>query len=80
MVRVITPEQFEEACRRFDLSYWAADDLATYKAGAESLRRLKAMAIELGVEQATVIFNRLVEERIEPHARSDYYWPTSVTV
>ena len=75
-----TPEQFEEACRRFDLSYWAADDLATYRAGLAANAKLHEMAAELGIEQATVIFNRIVEERIEPHARADYYWPTSVTV
>jgi hypothetical protein len=59
-----TLEQFEEACRRFGCPYWAADDLATFKASADAFRALPPMAIELGMDQAIGIFNRIVEERI----------------
>lgn len=69
-----TPEQFEAACRLHDLTFSAADDFAAWKRGNESLKALHAMATELGLDVAIPIFNRIVDTKIAPHARADYYW------
>jgi hypothetical protein len=71
----MTPaEQFEEACRRHDLSFQHADDYAAWRAGNESLHAINRMADELGIEVAAPIWNRVVDTKLLPHARAEYYW------
>lgn len=69
-----TPEAFEEACRRHDLSFQHADDYASWKRGNESLHAICVMAAELGIEQAAPIWNAIVREKVIPIHQADYLW------
>lgn len=69
-----TPEAFEEACRRHDLSFQYADDHASWKRGNESLHEINRMAEELGIEVAAPIWNRIVDMKIIDLHRAEYYW------
>lgn len=71
----MTEDEFRKACRKHDLTYAYSDDSAVYFAGAESERKLRMAAEEIGFDRARVIWNEVVAEKInDEDIRKSYEW------
>jgi hypothetical protein len=69
-----TEAEFEEACKRHDLTFEYSDDHSVWQRGCSSLAKLRAMANELGLDKAVPIWNRIVDTKLVADARQQFYW------
>lgn len=69
-----TEAEFEEVCRRHDLTYEYSDDGDVWRAGCRSRDNIIAMANTLGMDRAVPIWNRVCDEKIIAGRAEQFYW------
>ena len=72
--RPITPEAFREMCKRHDLTFDYSDDSAVWRAGRDSLARIREAAKQLDRATAVRIWNEVVDEKMTVHNAAEFYW------
>lgn len=70
----ITEEEFRNMCQRHDLTYDFSDDHRVWMNGQKEFDRIKAIAKELPRETAVRIWNEVVDTKIVPECRTQFYW------
>lgn len=67
-------EEFLRLCRRHDLTYAYSDDHRYWTRGQQTLKELKAFAKDnLSPEEATTIWNSVVDTKIAEGHRETFY-------
>lgn len=72
--RLMSEQQFEEMCRRHDLTYVYSDDGGVWRAGEKSLDAIIVAAADLPREVAVRIWNEIVDTKVMPEYREQFYW------
>lgn len=70
----VTLEQFESLVAEHDLTYAYADDFSSWKSGSYELQKIQEMAKQLPREDVVRIWNKYVDIKLVPNARSEFYW------
>jgi hypothetical protein len=70
----MTEEQFREMCVKHDLTYDYSDDGSVWRRGAASYQKVRAAAQELGMDKAKQIWNEVVDSKLRPEGREQFYW------
>ena len=70
----MTESEFRELCRAHDLTYAYSDDHTVWQRGRQSLDRVKEAAASLDHEVAVRIWNEVVDEKLKPEYRQEWYW------
>jgi len=70
----MTEEEFRTMCEQHDLTYAYSDDHSVWRRGTDSLRRVREAAAQLGDEKAVPIWNSVVDQKLVPEARTQFYW------
>lgn len=74
MTDQITEEEFRTMCRRHDLTYQYSDDHGVWTRGNQSLAQVEAAAQKLPRDVAVRIWNEVVDTKLVPDARAQFYW------
>ena len=76
---MLTPDEAEflRLCREHDLTYSYSDDYRYYEAGERQYRRLRKFAERLDNHRVAEIWNAVVDEKLQPRLREDFYWFSS---
>lgn len=69
-----TLEDFERACQHHDLTYSYSDDHRYWTAGCASHDRIRKAAEQFPREDVERIWNAVVDTKLVPEARSQFYW------
>lgn len=72
--RLLSEHEFEEMCRRHDLTYVYSDDGDVWRAGEKSLDAIIVAAADLPREDAVRIWNEIVDLKVEPEYCQQFYW------
>lgn len=70
----ITPSEFEEMCRRFDLTYTYSDDHRAYERGRKQYQELLTARRQLGDTLAVPIYNKVVSEKLTESFAPQFFW------
>ena len=72
----LTPDEAEflRLCREHDLTYSYSDDYRYYEAGERQYRRLRKFAERLDKQRVAELWNTVVDEKLQPRLRRDFYW------
>ena len=65
---------FRALCEAHDPMYWAADGRA-YQMGVQSAGRIAEAALALPPGEARRIYNEVIDRKVVPGQRAEYYWP-----
>jgi hypothetical protein len=69
-----TIEDFEKACQGHDLTYSYSDDGRWWCAGLASHERIRKAANQFPREDVERVWNAVVDTKLVPEARSQFYW------
>ncbi|WP_315792357.1 MULTISPECIES: hypothetical protein [unclassified Bradyrhizobium] len=69
-----TLEDFERACVAHDLTHGFADDGESWRRGCISEDRIRKAAENFSREDVERIWNAVVDTKLVPEARSQFYW------
>lgn len=72
--QIATLEDFERACVHHDLTYEYSDDGETWRRGGAQLYRIQEAAKKLPREDVERIWNAVVDTKLVPDARANFYW------
>ena len=65
---------FKIACQKHDLTFNYSDDHSVWKRGQAQLDAIREMAKNLGQEKATKIWNEVIDTKMRPESREQFYW------
>lgn len=65
---------FRKMCEDHDLTYAYSDDSRYWRAGQASYDALKKAAAALPIEDVKRIWNSVVDTKLVPDAREQFYW------
>lgn len=69
-----TLEEFRAMCQRHDLTYDYSDDHSVWTRGGQSLAKIHEAAKLLPKEDVARIWNEVVDTKLIPDARQQFYW------
>jgi hypothetical protein len=70
----MTEDEFRQLCKSHDLTYEYSDDGNVWRHGNETLAKVKAAAKQFDRRVAVRIWNEVVDSKLVPEARSQFYW------
>jgi hypothetical protein len=70
----VTEDEFRELCKKHDLTYEYSDDHHYWTQGNASLAKVQAAAKQLPREVVVRIWNEVVDTKLVPDARAQFYW------
>lgn len=70
----VTEDEFRQLCKSHDLTYEYSDDHSYWQRGSASLAKVQAAAKQLDRETAVRIWNEVVDKKIIPEGRAQWYW------
>lgn len=70
----VTEDEFRTMCQRHDLTYEYSDDHSCWQRGSSSLSKIRAAATHLDREVAVRIWNEVVDTKLIPEGRAQFYW------
>lgn len=65
---------FAALCDRHDLTYEYSDDASVWRRGANERAVIEAVATSLPAEVVARIWNEMVDKKLIPACRADFYW------
>lgn len=71
---MITLEEFKTRVEQHDLTHEYSDDSRVWQAGANDYRAIVNLAEQLPRAEVVKIWNAVVDSKLVPAARSEYYW------
>ena len=70
----ITEAEFRRMCERHDLTYVYSDDANEWRRGLASAEALREAARLMDRRTAVRIYNEVVDSKVVPQWRADFYW------
>lgn len=67
-------DEFKRLVAQHDLTYQYSDDSRYYNAGRQSYSKIRALADQLPEEETKRIWNAMVDRKLVPNAREQFYW------
>ena len=67
-------DEFKRLVAQHDLTYEYSDDSRYYNAGRQSYSKIRALADQLPEEETKRIWNAMVDRKLVPNAREQFYW------
>jgi hypothetical protein len=71
---IMTLEDFERACIEHDLAWGYSDDIRAYNRGTVSEARIRKAAEQFSRADVERIWNAVVDTKMKPAYRQQFYW------
>lgn len=70
----VTEDEFRQMCQNHDLTFDYSDDHGVWERGNANLKKIEQAAKTLPEGVASRIWNEVVDTKLVPNARAQFYW------